>query len=364
MSDSSPSASEPVRRKQSRPTRARGKAGQRAVEAVLEDANLVVQRVESENDIGRDAFVDVVQGTDVTGGVISLQVKSGRSCLHEGRWILPGAPEDFTLWRESTVPVFGVVHDSASGALRWLDLSYAARVSDGYLSPIVAGPSGKSAVPVPDENRLDLDVGPFLRAATAALRHRSGLPTAALLASDAETVKIGIADTFAVGRHDPNAFLLLGALFHRLPDECRWDALRALAMATRNPDIFWSRDNWIPDAVKRVVQERCRWTASDIDALLGMIDENGIDRGTVGQVIFHVLELDGFLSDRLLEAATQQGRPEIIRFWASVILLYLAGEDAPPLLEVLIRLAPDLAQVTHFDLLAASVQDHGYVSLF
>ena len=135
MSESARGTDGQTLRKQSRATRARGKAGQRAVEAVLESANLIVQRVESENDIGRDAFVDVVDGTDVTGGVISLQVKSGKSFYHKGQWVVPGEPEDFTLWRESTVPFFGVVHDPETGALRWVDLSYAARVSDDYVSP-------------------------------------------------------------------------------------------------------------------------------------------------------------------------------------------------------------------------------------
>lgn len=364
MSESVRGTEEQTLRKQSRATRARGKAGQRAVEAVLESANLIVQRVESENDIGRDAYVDIVEGIDVTGGVISLQVKSGKSFHHRGQWVVPGEPKDFTLWRESTVPFFGVVHDPESEALRWVDLSYAARVSDEYLSPLVPGPFGKSAVPVPEENRLDLDIESFVQAATSALRRSSGLPTAAPLANDPQTVEVGIADTFAVGRHDPDAFLLLAALFHRLPNECRPFALRALAMATHNPDIYWSRSNWIPDDVTRVVKARCHWTGDDVQALLAMIDETGIGRGTIGQVVFHILELDSRIGNRLFETATNRGRPALVRYWASTILLYLAGEDAPELVARLLRLAPELSEVNYFDQLEHVIHDYGYVSLF
>lgn len=355
---------ESPRRKQSRPTRARGRAGQRAVEAVLEAANLVVQRVEGDNDVGRDAFVDVVEGTDVTGGVVSLQVKSGRSFFRQGQWVLPGEPEDFTLWRESSVPFFGVVHDPESGALRWVDLSYAARVRDNYLAPTVLGPFGQVAVPVADSNRLDLEVEPFVAAATTALRRWSGLPAAALLASNPATVSMGIADTFALGRHDPNALLLLCALFHRLPKQCRYEALLALAMATHHPDVFWSKDNWIPSGVKDVVQRRCRWTAPDIDALLAMIDEDGVQRGSLGQAVVHVLELDHSVNDRLFEAAVTPGRPEKGRFWAAAILLFNAGDEAPPLLARLLRLAPGLGDVDHFEELESAIHDHGWVSLF
>src|SRR5689334_14627193 len=98
-------------RKRVRPTRGRGKAGMRATEQVLEAANHVVQRVETENDFGRDAFVELVADGELTGKVIGLQVKSGASYFHGGRWVIPGDVSDFTLWRESSVPMFGIVHD-------------------------------------------------------------------------------------------------------------------------------------------------------------------------------------------------------------------------------------------------------------
>lgn len=367
-----------VQRKQSRPSRARGKAGYRRLEGILEAANIVVQRVETENDIGRDAFVDIVDGTDVTGGVICVQVKSGSSHFHNGQWVVPGEEADFTLWRESTVPFFGAVHDPEDDALRWVDLSQAATLAlDRYLSPVVTGPYGKTCVPVTADNRLDLDLAPFLDAAKTALRRRSGSPAAALLSEDLDTVEVGIVDTFAVGRHDPTAFLLLGALLHRLPKECRRMAVVALAMTTSHPDVFWTERNWIPDQVCRTVRERCRWTSGDIAALLAEIDEDGIDRGTIGQTVFHVLTLDRDLQPKLFRAALDRGLPDDTRFYAAVILLYLAGEDAPAVLgrllesdevfgtqEGLFPVSRGLQEVGHFDYLIQSVAEFGYVSLF
>ena len=43
------------------------------------------------------------------------------------------------------------------------------------------------------------------------------MPVSALLAEDVDKVESGIADTFALGRYDPTAFLLLAALFHVYP---------------------------------------------------------------------------------------------------------------------------------------------------
>lgn len=367
-----------AQRKQARPSRARGKAGYRRLETVLEAANLVVQRVETENDIGRDAFVDIVSGTDVTGGVISVQVKSGPSFFHGHGWLIPGRPADFTLWRESTVPVFGVVHDPETDALRWVDLSHEAALSvHSQLSTVISGPFGKLAVPVPDGNRLDLDLSPFVSAAEAALRRRSGSHAAALLSDDIGVVEIGIADSFAVGRHDPTALLLLASLFHRLPKETRRFAIVTLAMATSHPDVFWTRDNWIPDTVRAVLRQRLRWTQTDLVALLTEIDETGIQRGTIGQTIFHVLNLDQDVQGKLPSVALGRTIPDDVRLWAAAIILYQSGEDAPAALEgllvsddalgsddVLFSIWHGLRQVKGFEILEQSVGDFGYVDFF
>lgn len=371
-------AGHPIDRKQARPSRARGRAGYRRLEAVLEAENLVVQRVETENDIGRDAFVDIVAGTDVTGGVICVQVKSGPSYCWSGQWVVPGEPADFTLWRESTVPVFGVVHDPAEDALRWVDLSKAAESAlDDFLSPVVMGPFGKSAVPVPEVNRLDRDVPSFIAAAQTALRRLSGSHVAALLADDLSAVETAIADAFAVGRHDPDALLLLAALFHRLPQELRRYAVGTLAMATAHPDIFWSKDNWIPDSTSHVLRQRVRWTDADVVELLNEIDDNGFQRGTIGQSVYHVLDLDRSFESRLPRIALNRALTDDVRRWAVVLFLYRAGLEAPSALEALLaedrKLSSrdvlflpwrDLHEIDHFEVITETVADFGQIDIF
>ena len=371
-------AGHPIKRKQARPSRAKGKAGYRRLEEVLEAENLVVQRVETENDIGRDAFVDIVTGTDVAGGVVCVQVKSGPSYLWGGQWVVPGEPADFTLWRDSTVPVFGVVHDPAGDTLRWVDLTKAAESAmDDYLSPVVKGPFGRGAVPVPDVNRLDLDVPAFIAAAQTALRRRSGSHVAALLSDDLPAVRTAIADAFAVGRHDPNALLLLAALFHRLPKEVRRDAVGALAMATSHPDIFWSKDNWIPDSTSRVLRQRVRWTEADVVELLTEVDDNGFQRGTIGQSVYHILDLDRSFESRLPRIALNRALTDDVRRWAVVLFLYRAGPEAPSALEALLaedrKLSSrdvlflawrDLDEIDHFEVITQTVSDFGQIDIF
>ena len=65
--------------KRSRPGRPAERAAIRAVTAVFENAGMVVQEVDTANDIGKDLYVDLAQDGRFTGELIALQVKGGGS---------------------------------------------------------------------------------------------------------------------------------------------------------------------------------------------------------------------------------------------------------------------------------------------
>ena len=118
---------DPERRKKITNSKVAGIAALLRTQTVLLPAKLLVQPVEGQRDIGRDAYVDLANGDEVAGGVVALQIKGGKSFFHKGTWVVPGDDADFNLWRESSVPMFGTVHDPETDALYWADLSSAAR---------------------------------------------------------------------------------------------------------------------------------------------------------------------------------------------------------------------------------------------
>lgn len=342
------------------------------MEELLESANLIVHRIEAENDIGRDLHVDVVEGTDVTGGVIGIQVKTGASFHHRGRWVLPGTPQDFVLWEESSVPMFGVVVDPSTRHARWVDLSGAAIAEkrnakpDPYAPFVVDGSYGKRAVVVPESNRLDLSLDYFIAAAMDALRQHRGRPTYDLFSDDVERVSTAILDSFAVGRRDPRPLLLLTRVFAWLPAEAQRLAIAVLALTTRHPDIAWSEHNWIPATVKQEVRRRCMWDPDDVVTMLKIVDadEQGMERGTLGQSVYHVLDLDSRLDLQLDRVATDRHYPSEARGLAALVLVFRAAENAPEVVAELVRRAPDLAANCRFALVVEHVREFGYVSLF
>ena len=71
--------------------------------------------------------MDLVEGTDVTGEMIALQVKGGISYRRGQSYAVPCSAADRELWRTSSVPVFGVVHDPETDKLHWTNLTAWAR---------------------------------------------------------------------------------------------------------------------------------------------------------------------------------------------------------------------------------------------
>ncbi|OBK04646.1 DUF4365 domain-containing protein [Mycolicibacterium conceptionense] len=103
------------------------RGGINAVRTLLERHNLVVDEVDGRSDYGRDLNVDVTQGSEITGGIIGVQVKEGMSFYRKGRWVIPATPADWHYWRSSTVPIIGMVHDPTTSEIRWINLSQRAR---------------------------------------------------------------------------------------------------------------------------------------------------------------------------------------------------------------------------------------------
>jgi len=83
----------------------------------------IFQEVSGDNDYGKDAYVDLTFGGQVTGLCAALQIKGGESYRRTaGGYVIPLDDDHAKLWRSSTVPIFGIVHDQSDGKLRWCNI--------------------------------------------------------------------------------------------------------------------------------------------------------------------------------------------------------------------------------------------------
>ena len=121
------------------------RAAVNATRAFFEANEFVFQEVDTDNDYGKDAYVDVTDGGTVTGFMVALQIKGGESYRRTGGYRIPLDKHE-AIWREATPPVGGIVHDPVDGLLRWCNISE-------YLEqhPNDAG----SYIPVPHDHDFD-----------------------------------------------------------------------------------------------------------------------------------------------------------------------------------------------------------------
>jgi hypothetical protein len=94
------------------------RAAVNALRELLDRHGHIVQDIHGENDFGEDLFVTFSAGGQVTGDVIKVQVKGGRSWRRANDYGVPVGDHGDT-WSDGNVPVFCVVHDPATRGLYW-----------------------------------------------------------------------------------------------------------------------------------------------------------------------------------------------------------------------------------------------------
>ncbi|EWM11799.1 DUF4365 domain-containing protein [Kutzneria sp. 744] len=95
-----------------------GRAAVNALRALLERHNHIVQEVDGQNDFGEDLHVTFTENGMVTGDVVKIQVKGGRSWRRADGFGVPVGDHGEN-WADGNIPVLCVVHDPDADGLYW-----------------------------------------------------------------------------------------------------------------------------------------------------------------------------------------------------------------------------------------------------
>ncbi|WP_328450712.1 DUF4365 domain-containing protein [Streptomyces sp. NBC_00386] len=106
------------------------RAGVNALRALLEDHEHIVQEIDGGNDHGEDMIVNFTRAGKRTPYWIAIQVKSGKKYKRVNGYAIP-VEDHFDDWRQSRIPILGVVYDMKKRELFWVNLTEQLRaVSD------------------------------------------------------------------------------------------------------------------------------------------------------------------------------------------------------------------------------------------
>lgn len=354
MSDGRPGRS----RKTISPHKITGKIAENSVRDFFERHSQVYLSVDQSNDYGKDAYVDLVEGSELTGLVIAVQVKGGQSYRQGSKYYIPYSPSDRNLWVDSSLPVFGIVHDDEHSCLHWVNLT----------SELLDRPSDKHGsvevrLPLNDDTWAD-----FYRHAVRAAK-LGGRSLLGLYSDDPDQQHAAISDGFAIGRFDARALIMLRRSLRYLPPESAEHAIWALAhVVPHHPDRWWGENNEVSNKARSQAIRAFNWETSDTTYLLKFVDqENMFSRGSIGEDIYLLLSLGwgpdvDQLFDDTLELAIKSGDMDIA-FKTLAIIQYRSEYDAPEVLFEIVKRHPVLFQDSHIRDLLARIQEHGWLDI-
>ncbi|MEU8495332.1 DUF4365 domain-containing protein [Streptomyces lavendulae] len=105
------------------------RAGVNALRTLLEEHDHIVQEIDGGNDHGEDMIINFTRGGKRTGYWIAIQVKSGKKYKRANGYAIP-VEDHFEDWRQSRIPIVGVVYDMKKKELFWVNLTEQLRLSE------------------------------------------------------------------------------------------------------------------------------------------------------------------------------------------------------------------------------------------
>jgi Domain of unknown function (DUF4365) len=305
------------------PHRATGKAGVNAAKRLFDACNYVFQEVEQSNDFGKYAYVDLINEREVTGLCVALQIKSGPSFRRASGYAIP-IEEHYSVWRHSSLPVAGIVYDADVDSMFWCNISDYLESLQGEIPASIPVSKDKLL----DRVTLETEFKPEMRRTTG----RRSVGTALLqLCSQSESLRVAaLSDCFAVGRTEASVLILLRYLLNLLTEESLKVAILVLAHATSHPDIFWTKDNWIPEEVRSKLRPHLRWGHDELCRLFAAIEWSEWERGNNGKNLYMLIHNDPDIAEKMERVAVaflELGQEEHA-FGAMYLVIYWAAENA------------------------------------
>jgi hypothetical protein len=258
-------------------SRVTSRDGVNAARTFFEHYRCRFQEVDQHQDIGKDAYVDLVDGSGITPLCAALQIKSGISYrTMRGDYAIP-VEQHADLWRRSTVPVFGIVYDPDDTRLRWVDLT-------GYLR---AHPDqGGGGVPVLGSQTLDvLSLGGAFTNAVRAYGKRGTTDLVLNLLSPEPFQTGAVYDAWALSRSEPKYLLLLRRFIMDLQPEGLRRTIWLLSHAGSHPNIFWTKDNFITPEAERQLLPAFRWSPEELAEMIRAVDHSDYGYHTLGECL-------------------------------------------------------------------------------
>lgn len=307
-----------------------GKIGTAKVSIIVHQANCIFHKIELENDIGNDAFIEFISGEESTSFCIAAQIKAGESIVRQNgiETFIPTDKEHLEYWYNLNLPVAGFTYNPNNDTVYWIDIKEYITNNPNVIE------EGPYNLPVPVENvfsyeTFNLFYDHFIEYGNTMKDLEYFMTSVDNISEmdDVESQYIGIKSLFTYHRNKYASWFILLNYFKCCKDDyLRRNLIYVIShIAGGHGDIFWHKGNIINQDIVTKVKKLINqiWGESEFKLLLESInEEEGIQRGSIGQSIYSIIDLFKNRDTLLLKAAFDEEIPDHSKYCALLMYLY------------------------------------------
>lgn len=342
------------------------------VTTIINEAGCIFNKIDGTNDVGIDGYIEFIENESTTGLCIGIQVKAGDSNTREDKIYLRASKEHFIYWNNHILPICGVVYIPSTKTAYWIDIkSYINK----YKHIISEGP-----YQIPLDNSKKFNAETFYSFHNEFKTYQNSYNTDAnfgralkflALGSPAESRFSAIRALFSFHRNEKESWFYLINHFPREKDaNIQKYLIYIISLVVGHSDIYWHQDNIINIEARsyayKIVQTTFR--KQEIKLLLASIDENGIDRGTIGQGIHAIIGIIPNRIEYLKSIIIRKDASDEITTYAALIITYeLQFHDtvrAIRFCESMIEHFPNSKYKESFEIIKDQIQLHGEFHIY
>lgn len=299
-----------------------GKQGINLIRSIVDENQCYFHEILQENDVGIDAFIEFTKDGKNDGRCIAVQIKTGDSYFNVDKTICSIPIVDhYEYWKNHSLEVFGIVCDISKKTAYWVSISdYLAEQSNNT-----------SANPVRSIKYSAMKLNELTSETFATIfkmRAYKQLPT----------ITCNQALEFSYSSFFEEKKISIPILMEHYSDRPEtWDRCLAMLEIENNPAILselvkyicyvphhpdlWGDLTYSPHTKEYAKSKMMTLSQNTIVKLLGVIDEWGIERGTIGHCVECIISTIPGIDDILLNIIFDNLNDEI-RLHAFAILAY------------------------------------------
>lgn len=292
------------------------------VRSIIEGANSIFHEIHRENDYGNDAFIEFVDGNQVTGLSIALQIKSGTSYCTGSTCTIPTTERHWNYWAKSQLPVFGIVYDPKESTAYWVSITSHVKAMRAHHNIVF----DKSEIARFDDVNFREIFLPLCVDRPIRLPFDKSLRFAR--AASQQMHSIGIRSLFYGHRNDVRTWEAFADVLRSKPAE-QLDPMLAyiLAHIPGHGDIFGHSESMLEEHIRSMVRSLMEtWGRVEVLQMLRLMDDDGVERGSTGQSVCAVVNLTVKDASRLLRDILEDDAIEV-RTRANALLLLCLREQ-------------------------------------